>query len=145
MMAPKRCIFIYGAHPNTKNIDLVKQLEGHDIVIMDSDIQRMSKDDSFYLSFKINIEAKDFEKSLDPSVWPKHIHVRKFHFRKLKPAAVAMNSTDVNVSTPTPRHPPTSTPPHLRNKIVRISSKEIFSDNRFAPLRESMEANPTQQ
>ncbi len=42
------------------------------------DLVRMSHDDAKYNSFKLTVPVTEFEKLLEPDVWPSGVRIRRF-------------------------------------------------------------------
>lgn len=83
MKSPPVDIFVYHVPKGTSKQDIVEDLKESEILLSESDISLMSKGENSVVSFKISVKAEDFDKALDPCVWPLGYKVRRFiHYKR---------------------------------------------------------------
>ena len=85
MKSPPADIFVWGVHPETTPDDIVNDLATSGIIITNKDIQKKSKAEATLNSFKISIPAADFEKALNPELWPLRVRVCEYFYNSKKP------------------------------------------------------------
>ncbi len=77
---PDRQLFIQRVNKQVTDIDVKAYLVAKDFTIRD--LTLMSHADAKYNSFKLTIPVTEFEKLLDPDIWPVGVRVRRFRERQ---------------------------------------------------------------
>ncbi len=73
---PDRQLFIQRVRKEVTETDVKAYLVAKDFTVRD--LVRMSHDDAKYNSFKLTVPVTEFEKLLEPDVWPSGVRIRRF-------------------------------------------------------------------
>ena len=73
---PSREVFVYRVVKGTEENDIQEYLEEKNIAIRG--VQKVSKEEAKFVSFRVEIKVSDMKKVLDSDFWPEGIHVRRF-------------------------------------------------------------------
>ena len=136
MKSPPADIFVWGVHRETTPEDIVNDLATSGIIITANDIQKKSKNEATLCSYKISIPAADFQKALNPEIWPLRVKVREYFYnsRKSKPQNQQHQNATQNGSENQQQQPQVPMPGQQQvfsqqEELVQVSN--IPTENRY--------------
>ena len=122
--------------------DIVNDLASSGIIITARDILKKSKDDATLNSYKISIPAADFQKALNPEIWPLRVRVREYFYNSKKPKQQnqQQQNTSQQVNGNQQQQNQTAMPNHQQaplqqQELLQVSA--ISTENRFDVLAKS--------
>ena len=130
MHAPPADIFVWGMHPDTTDEDIVNDLAASDIKIEVKDVEKKSKEEAPFNSYRIRVPAPDLQKALDPSIWPLRVKVREYiYYPKKKDSQSQSQTNQIN------SHNSSSNPQHaVHQQMMMNVQPPVVVSNRYDAL-----------
>ena len=82
--AAPREIFVYHTHHSTTEED-IKDLVGETSKVDVIEVEKRSREGTYFGSFRIRVNREDFDKAMQPECWPAGLSVREYFVGRPKP------------------------------------------------------------